>query len=84
MIDGVIFDMDGVIVDSEYAYAQEERAFLDAHGIDVPDEEIARINASGNEELVTRERLERMNRSEKFALLDQATMAFAIAPELFT
>lgn len=48
------------------------------------DEEIARINASGNEELVTRERLERMNRSEKFALLDQATMAFAIAPELFT
>lgn len=40
--EAVIFDMDGVIVDSEYAYAQEERAFLDAHGIDVPDEEIAR------------------------------------------
>lgn len=38
----VIFDMDGVIVDSEYAYAQEERAFLDAHGIDVSDEEISR------------------------------------------
>lgn len=37
----VIFDMDGVIVDSEYAYAQEERAFLDAFGIEVSDEEIA-------------------------------------------
>ena len=48
------------------------------------DEEIDRINASGNEELVTRERLEQMNRKEKFALLDQGTMAFAIAPELFT
>lgn len=37
----VIFDMDGVIVDSEYAYAKEERAFLDAFGIEVSDEEIA-------------------------------------------
>ena len=38
----VIFDMDGVIVDTEYAYAQEERAFLDEHGIDVSDEELSR------------------------------------------
>ncbi len=48
------------------------------------DEEIAQINKSGNEEYINRERLELLNKSEKNALLDQATMAFVIAPELFT
>lgn len=45
----VIFDMDGVIVDSEYAYAQEERAFLDAFGIEVSDEEIAQTVGCSHE-----------------------------------
>ena len=36
----VIFDMDGVIVDTEAAYIVEQRVFLDEHGIDVPTEEL--------------------------------------------
>lgn len=36
----VIFDMDGVIVDTEAFYQREERAFADEMGLDVSDQEI--------------------------------------------
>lgn len=36
----VIFDMDGVIVDTEAFYQREERAFADEMGMDVSDQEI--------------------------------------------
>ncbi len=36
--DAVIFDMDGVLVDTEYEFMIEERDFLDDHGIDLSDE----------------------------------------------
>ena len=36
----VIFDMDGVIVDTEAFYQSEERAFADEMGLDVSDREI--------------------------------------------
>ncbi len=48
------------------------------------DQDLARINASGNEEAASREDLDRFNETDRFALLDQGTMAFVIAPELFT
>lgn len=38
--DAVIFDMDGVLVDTEFAFMLEERSFFDAHGIEVSDEEL--------------------------------------------
>lgn len=36
----VIFDMDGVIVDTEAFYQREERAFVAEMGLDVSDREI--------------------------------------------
>ena len=44
----VIFDMDGVIVDSEYAYVREQRAFLDDFNIDVSDEELFKMVGCSN------------------------------------
>ncbi|WP_182282002.1 HAD family hydrolase [Collinsella intestinalis] len=38
--DAVIFDMDGVLVDTEFAFMLEERSFFDAHCIEVSDEEL--------------------------------------------
>lgn len=43
----VIFDMDGVLIDSEYHYWQELRAFCDDNGFDVTDAELdAQVGAS--------------------------------------
>lgn len=45
--DAVIFDMDGVLVDSEALYIREFRAFSDACGLDVTEEELlAQVGAS--------------------------------------
>lgn len=38
--DAVIFDMDGVIVDTEWYYTKAERRFADEYGLPVTDEEI--------------------------------------------
>lgn len=45
----VIFDMDGVIVDTEAAYIEEQRVFLDEHGIAVPIEELNAMVGSSHE-----------------------------------
>ena len=47
------------------------------------DEDIKRINASGTEELLSKERIAEMNNYDTKALLDQGAVGFAIAPELF-
>ncbi len=47
-------------------------------------EDLDRINANSGEETHSREDLEKFNETDRFALLDQGTMAFVIAPELFT
>lgn len=45
--DAVIFDMDGVLVDSEALYLREFRAFSHANGLDVTEEELlAQVGAS--------------------------------------
>ena len=48
----VIFDMDGVIVDTEAAYIVEQRVFLDEHGIDVPTEELNAMVGTSHETFV--------------------------------
>lgn len=46
----VIFDMDGVIIDSEAHYQAEQRVFLDEFGIDVSDEELRKTVGNSHQD----------------------------------
>ncbi|MFB6094789.1 MAG: HAD family hydrolase [Halanaeroarchaeum sp.] len=74
MVAAVVFDMDGVIVDTEQYWIEEEREILDValpDGHDVDPRDIMGINVHDQYEMLAEDYDLRVDRDEYFALFDE-------------